>query len=155
MQRLICPTTTMLTCWGKPMLEPLFVDTGYVLAYINANDQHHDEALRLESYFAGHPLVTTDAVLLETGNALSRGFKAQAIEIIQHFQEAEDVTLIHMNPLLFKDAFDLYQRYRDKEWGMVDCLSFVVMREMKLTTALAFDKHFEQAGFRLLTANHG
>lgn len=143
----------MLTFWGKHMVEPLFVDTGYVLAYINANDQHHNEALQLEPYFVGHPLVTTDAVLLEVGNALSRSFKTQAVEIIQHFQEAEDVTLIHMNPLLFKDAFDLYQRYRDKEWGMVDCLSFVVMREMKLTTALAFDKHFDQAGFRVLTAN--
>lgn len=83
----------------------------------------------------------------------TRGFKTQAIEIIQHFQDAEDVTLIHMNPLLFKDAFNLYQRYRDKEWGMVDCLSFVVMREMKLTTALAFDKHFGQAGFQVLTAD--
>ena len=88
------------------MVEPLFVDTDYILAYINANDQHHAEALQLEPYFAGHPLVTTDAVLLETGNVLSRGFKTQAIEIIQHFREAEDVTLIHMNPLLFKDAFD-------------------------------------------------
>ena len=87
------------------MVEALFVDTGYILAYINANDQHHDEAMQLEQYFVGHPLVATDAVLLEVGNALSRGLKTQAVEIIRHFQEAEDVTLIHINPLLFKDTF--------------------------------------------------
>jgi predicted nucleic acid-binding protein len=134
------------------MLEPLFVDTGYLLAYVNKNDQHHDEALKLSEQYNGYPLVTTDAVLLEVGNALSRGGRVSAVEIIHHFQESGDVTLVHMNPVLFRQAFQMYESYRDKEWGMVDCLSFLVMREMKLTSVLAFDKHFEQAGFNRLKA---
>ncbi|CAK8715136.1 hypothetical protein GCAAIG_04530 [Candidatus Electronema halotolerans] len=58
------------------------------------------------------------------------------------------MTLIYMNPVLFKQAVNLFNRYQDKTWGLVDCLSFVVMREMQITTALTFDHHFEQAGFR-------
>lgn len=130
------------------MLEPLFVDTGYIIALINENDNYHKQALSLAEQCAGYPLVTTDAVLLETGNALSRIARRQCSQLIRAFQEADEMTLVYMNPVLFKQAVNLFNRYQDKTWGLVDCLSFVVMREMQITTALTFDHHFEQAGFR-------
>ena len=49
----------------RKVLEPLFVDTGYVIALINEDDQHHARAVVLSQRYEGHPLVTTDAVLLE------------------------------------------------------------------------------------------
>jgi len=52
-----------------------------------------------------------------------------------------------LTPELFESAFELYRRHTDKQWGLVDCVSFVVMRNQGLTTALAFDQHFVQAGF--------
>jgi hypothetical protein len=57
------------------------------------------------------------------------------------------VTVVTLTPDLFESAFDLYRRHTDKQWGLVDCVSFVVMRQTGLTTALAFDQHFVQAGF--------
>lgn len=130
------------------MLEPLFVDTGYVIALINENDNHHRRALSLAERCSGYPLVTTDAVLLEAGNALSRIARRQCSQLIHAFQDADEMTLVHMNPVLFKQAVNLFDRYQDKTWGLVDCLSFVVMREMQISTALTFDHHFAQAGFR-------
>jgi len=59
---------------------------------------------------------------------------------------AHDGILVNLTPKLFESGFDLYRRHTDKQWGLVDCLSFVLMRQMKLTTALAFDQHFPQAG---------
>jgi predicted nucleic acid-binding protein len=44
----------------------------------------------------------------------------------------------------------MFEQYADKTWGLVDCVSFLVMREMKITAVLGFDRHFVQAGFRLL-----
>jgi uncharacterized protein len=41
----------------------------------------------------------------------------------------------------------------DKEWGLTDCVSFVVMQERKLTHALTTDRHFSQAGFADLLAS--
>lgn len=131
------------------MHEPLFVDTSYIIALVNENDDHHQQALRWAEKYVGYPLVTTDAVLLEVGNALSRIARTQSSQIIRYFQDADEVSLIHLNPILFKDALRLYEHYQDKTWGLVDCLSFVVMREMRLSTALTFDQHFVQAGFRL------
>jgi predicted nucleic acid-binding protein len=37
-----------------------------------------------------------------------------------------------------------------KEWSLTDCISFVVMNERKIRRALAYDHHFEQAGFEPL-----
>jgi predicted nucleic acid-binding protein len=36
------------------------------------------------------------------------------------------------------------------EWGLVDCISFIVMQNRGITDALTADIHFQQAGFRAL-----
>jgi predicted nucleic acid-binding protein len=129
------------------MPESVFVDTGYILALVNENDQHHAEAVALSEQFDGQPIVVTDAVLLEIGNALSRMNREAAVQIIEDLRESPGVTVVNLMPELFESAFDLYRRHTDKQWGLVDCVSFVVMRNLGLTTALAFDQHFVQAGF--------
>ena len=51
---------------------------------------------------------------------------------------------------LFERGFDLYRKYKDKDWGLIDSISFVLMSERGITDALTFDRHFEQAGFNAL-----
>ena len=49
-----------------------FVDTSFVVALVNKKDQHHSLATDFAERFDGPGLVTTDAILLEIGNALAR-----------------------------------------------------------------------------------
>jgi uncharacterized protein len=49
---------------------------------------------------------------------------------------------------LFEEALKLYSSRPDKEWGLPDCISFVVMRTRGVKDALTADEHFQQAGFR-------
>jgi predicted nucleic acid-binding protein len=128
----------------------VFVDTGYILALVNEGDRHHAEALALSVRYDGQPVVVTDTVLLEIGNALSRMDRAAAVQIIQDLRESPGSTVVSLTPELFERAFDLYRSHTDKQWGLIDCVSFVVMRRMGIRAALAFDKHFAQAGFVLL-----
>jgi hypothetical protein len=51
---------------------------------------------------------------------------------------------------LFRAGFDLFSRRPDKDWSLVDCISFVVMKQRRLKEALTTDQHFIQAGFRAL-----
>ena len=67
------------------MSNSLFVDTGYVVALINETDQYHQKALTLASKYDTFAVVTTDAILLEIGNALSRLARKEAITIIQYY----------------------------------------------------------------------
>jgi predicted nucleic acid-binding protein len=132
------------------MAEQLFVDTLFVVALINRRDQYHAQATALAEKVDGQPLLITQAVLLEIGNALARGFKREAADIIEHFLTSEEVEVVHITPELFEEAFTLYRSYGDKEWGLVDCISFVAMRRAGVTQALTFDRHFAQAGFQVL-----
>src|SRR3954469_25350799 len=101
----------------------VFLDTQYVIALTNRKDQHHPRALALAGEYESAPLLSTDAVLLEIGNALARGFKDAAGEVIERFLAAENVRIVRLTPELFDRAFDLYRSHRDKEWGLIDCIS--------------------------------
>jgi predicted nucleic acid-binding protein len=131
-------------------LTDVFIDTSYVVALVNEKDQNHRLASDLAERFTNQRLVTTDAILLEIGNALSRNFKRESVEIIEEFLTSDEVQVIHLHPQLFRKAFDLYKSRSDKLWGLIDCVSFVVMNELGITDALSADKHFEQAGFNIL-----
>ena len=47
----------------------------------------------------------------------------------------------------FEQALHLFAALLDKEWGLTDCISFVVMHAHNLSQVLTTDHHFEQAGF--------
>lgn len=134
----------------RKLLNEVFVDTSFVVALVNEDDQNHQLALNLSSHRSGQRLVTTDAILLEIGNALSRNFKSESVEIIEDFLSSDDVEVVHLDPTLFRKAFELYKKRPDKVWGLIDCVSFVVMKELAINDALSADRHFEQAGFRIL-----
>lgn len=84
---------------------------------------------------------------MEVGNGLARGFKAEAVAIIENFLEAENMTVVPVTSELLAEGFALYRKYEDKEWGLVDCISFVVMQREGIAEALTYDHHFAQAGF--------
>jgi predicted nucleic acid-binding protein len=58
------------------MKSPIFIDTGYILTSLNTADAHHERAL-VASRQVRPPFLTTEAVLTEIGNALSRGALAR------------------------------------------------------------------------------
>jgi predicted nucleic acid-binding protein len=128
----------------------VLVDTAFVIALINRRDQFHPQALELADRFEGHPLLVTDAILLEIGNALARSHKPEAIEVIEQFLASDEVEIVYLSTQLFQQAFALYRQYADKEWSLVDCISFVVMRQAGVNQVLTFDRHFAQAGFEIL-----
>src|SRR6185503_17702936 len=92
-------------------------------------------------------LVTTVAVLLEIGNALATGFKKEANAVISLMRTSSRVELVEIDAAIFQQALEIYEKFDDKAWGLVDCISFVAMKERSLTDVLTFDRDFTAAGF--------
>ncbi|MBN2396572.1 MAG: type II toxin-antitoxin system VapC family toxin [Candidatus Atribacteria bacterium] len=131
-------------------MNRIFVDTAFVVALVNQKDQYHDQALELSRKYENAPLLMTEAVLLEIGNALAKDYKLEAIETIKAFRTSNEVVIVDLNSQLFNKGFEMYEKYQDKAWSLVDCISFVVMKDNKTTDALTTDDHFKQAGFNIL-----
>jgi hypothetical protein len=51
---------------------------------------------------------------------------------------------------LYHQALRLYRERPDKDWGLTDCISLIVMQAREIAEALTGDVHFQQAGFRAL-----
>lgn len=129
---------------------PIFVDTSFIVALINERDQYHTKAVELADRYENQSLIITDVVLLEIANALARGYKMEAVQVIEELILSEDVEIVRLTTELFDRAFELYKTHQDKAWGLVDCISFVVMQNRNVRLALSFDRHFVQAGFQAL-----
>jgi predicted nucleic acid-binding protein len=58
--------------------------------------------------------------------------------------------LIEIDQTLFNQGWEYFQKHKDKSYSFTDCLSFIVMQEREIVTALTLDNHFYQAGFQIL-----
>lgn len=134
------------------MPNRIFLDTSYVIALVNRRDQYHQQALELAAQYDGASFVTTEAVLLEIGNALAGAFKTEAVRLIEAFRSDDAVEIVPLSASLFEEGFRLYRTHRDKTWGLVDCISFAAMQAHDVQQVLTFDQHFAQAGFTTLAA---
>lgn len=130
--------------------DAFFLDSSYVIALAQTTDEHHRKAVELTVGIETQQmnLVTTRAVLLEVGGALSRvRIRQDAIRLINSMQTSSRVEIIPLTEDIIGRGWNLFCQRTDKDWSWTDCISFVVMSERKFTEALTSDQHFEQAGF--------
>ena len=135
------------------MSNEFFLDTSYVIALSVESDEHHQRAAELAEQLlkSQTPIVTTRAVLPEIGNALSKQrYRKPAGELLAALEDDPQVEIVPITGELYKHALALFCSRLDKEWGLVDCLSFTIMQQRGLINALTTDDHFAQAGFRVL-----
>lgn len=135
------------------MTNEVFLDTAYAIALSVESDEYHERAEELAERLEAEAvrLVTTRAVLLEIGNSLSKArYRKAAVELLDALEQDSQVEIVSLSEELYKQALELFRKRPDKDWGLVDCVSFVVMQERGLTEALTTDEHFEQAGFHPL-----
>ncbi|MBW4478205.1 MAG: type II toxin-antitoxin system VapC family toxin [Tolypothrix brevis GSE-NOS-MK-07-07A] len=134
------------------MIE-VFLDTSFAIALSSLTDQNHVRAIQLANELEANRtrLVTTQAILLQIGNALSKQkYRMAAIQLLESLEADSTVEVVLLTKDLYKTAFNLFKQREDKEWGLVDCISFIVMQNRGITDALTADNHFHQAGFRAL-----
>lgn len=137
-------------------MDEVFADTAGWANFFIRTEPYHQKAVSLMRRWRnqGRHIVTTSYVLCELVALFTsplhvpRHLLVQYIEIIKNTSYVE---FIHIDKALDEEAWNLLKGRLDKEWTLVDCASFVVMRHQGIIEAFTSDHHFEQAGFiRLL-----
>jgi predicted nucleic acid-binding protein len=81
---------------------------------------------------------------------LVRHSHAAADDFLATTLESKTLQLEWVDSERFHSAVALFRRHDDKDWSFTDCVSFVLMRELKIEESFTTDRHFRQAGFKAL-----
>lgn len=134
----------------------VFMDSAGFLALWDAGDSHHANAAKLQTELVRgrRRFLTSEYVVDETATLLLvRHSHAAAADFLDTIERSEALRLEWIGPERFHAAANLFRRHADKTWSFTDCVSFVVMRELRIRDAFTTDHHFKQAGFHPLLAH--
>jgi len=134
-------------------MRSLFVDTSGWVAVADQSDQFHDQAARFYrqafAHYAG--LMTTSLVLAESYALLRRALPTDRVLYwLDRLLASPRVEVVYDDRALIDRARSVLAAYGDQKFSLADAVSFVVMRDRGLREALAFDRHFQTAGFTLV-----
>jgi len=128
----------------------VFVDTSFWCALLNRRDSNHEAAMAADAALR-EPRVTTSYVVAETSNLLmARGRPDTARQYLRRTLLPGSCYVVHPTRAAYDLALSMVLHYGDKNFGLTDALSFVVMSETGIQDAMTFDAHFRQMGFRMI-----
>jgi uncharacterized protein len=128
-------------------MDMILVDTGY---WLLARDQNHPAAVQHWQSLTDHlpRLVATSYIFDEVVTFFnSRGYHDKAVQVGNWLLHSPSIYLVQVDEALFFAGWNYFQKHQDKSYSLTDCISFVVMEQLKINTAFTFDQHFTQAGF--------
>jgi predicted nucleic acid-binding protein len=135
------------------MTDFFFTDTSAVIALLNKKDQYHSEATAiLKSILKknGSLLITTH-IFAETVTRIERRISPhKAVEAGDLIRQNDKIKIVTPNENTIEHAWQIFKKYQDQRFSFVDCISFATMKEIGLSIAFAFDKHFKIMGFETL-----
>lgn len=138
------------------MKERVFVDASAWISIMYRKDKRHQQAKAIYQR-----LLDSDALLVVTNwvayEALSflkgRAGYGPALSLYEVLTNKELVWWEDVTPEIENKAVEIFWRYKDKTWGIVDCASLIAMEITGCQHAFGFDYHFveaaEQYGFVL------
>ena len=134
-------------------MNVVFADAGYFIANLDNRDPLHERARTVAAGLGLFSTVTTQMVIAEVLNYVSRGgdyFRSLAVQLVRNLEARPDVEIVPQTEAQFRAAVERYAARPDQTWSLTDCASFLVMEQRNITEALAYDRDFEQAGVTAL-----
>jgi len=129
-----------------------FLDTSALLAVLNRDDENHEKAARIWRTLIGEEwqLTTSSYVLVETFALCQNRLGINAAKALQN-DIVPMLDIVWVNAPIHQAAALAVLTAGRKKLSLVDCASFEVMRLSGITRAFAFDRHFADQGFNLLS----
>lgn len=132
-------------------MSTVFLDTVGMLAQWDQNDQWHEAAADAYKAFVarGDRTISTTFVFLECGNAAARKpYRGLVAETREEMERSG--RLIVPTESDWQQAWTAYRQGNPGDAGIVDHVSFAVMRRLGITDVFTNDRHFKAAGYNTL-----
>jgi hypothetical protein len=136
------------------MADKYFIDTGAYFSRFYGRDQHHAASLDIWNWLENKNItaVTTNHVIDELATLLARrtsyDFSGSKLDEIY---ESEDTQIERSSEEDERKALVYFKKYADQKISFTDCLSFVIMEKLSINRVFTFDRHFQYAGFDIIS----
>jgi uncharacterized protein len=130
----------------------LFVDTSGWIEAFGKDNPYHQKAIGVLAHAVEQhrPIITTNYVMTEfIGNGCKkcRLTREGLFKAVGEITKLRGIEIVHIGPEIHAEEIISLRKWLDKDWSLVDATSFNIMRNRKITEALAKDSHFHEAGF--------
>ena len=132
----------------------VFVDTSALYAVLDRNDENHGKAAKAWARLltSAVPLFTHNYVLVETAALAQHRLGIPALRAV-HERMIPVLQIYWVHESHHRTATEMVMTTGRRKLSLVDCVSFVVMREHGVADAFCFDNHFREQGFRSIDAD--
>lgn len=132
-------------------MKKVFLDTSFILAYVNSNDELHDNALRLEETenILSQDCYINNNVLNEVLTLTGRKMNVDAAEeiyygLIDSFEILNEYTIFNYTA----KTFDIFKKIvgtnsKKTKLSFTDSSIILTMQESNITDLVSFDQQFK------------
>lgn len=138
-------------------MNTVFTDASAWIALYHKKDKHHNAAwLIYEQLLNGSvKFLTSNWVAYEAVSFIKNKAGYEAARVLwKILQDTELFQSADADKETEAQAVNIFWKYRDKKWGIVDCSSMLLMKKKNCLIIFAYDHHFIEAsrqyGFKLL-----
>jgi predicted nucleic acid-binding protein len=121
------------------------VDSGALLAMIDARDAHHSTAATFVRANTNATFYLPDTIFTETMVLTKARLGAKpAIELGNRLMKSTHFHIVYLTAEDRGTTWDYFSRYTDKDWSYVDCSILALAGRLGVFEVFAFDHHIDQ-----------
>lgn len=132
-------------------LRHVFVDASAWIALIYEKDGNHEKAKEIyqEELKRNSLFFISNWSSYEALSFLKDRAGIDKARNLQHIiSDKNIISRIRVDPNIEREALNIFWSYEDKNWGIVDITSLLIIQQCRCNFAFAFDHHFEEAALQ-------
>jgi uncharacterized protein len=130
----------------------IFIDTSAFYALLDRDDANNEKAAKVWTYLLGaeYTLVTSNYIPVEAFALMQNRL---GLDAVRGFQEdvLPLITIEFVTPEMHRSGIAALVSASRRSLSLADCVSFELMRSSGIKSVFAFDNHFKEQGFVILS----
>lgn len=127
------------------MISSLLIDSGALLAMVDAGDKYHRLAATFTRQNSTAKFYLPETVFIETMVLIKARLGAQAaVELGARLTESVQFVVLPWTREERQATWQIFSRYTDKNWSYVDCSLLAAAHRLRIPAIFTFDQYFDQ-----------
>lgn len=128
----------------------VFFDSAAFFALADKDDQYHRKAQDYLRTAAQRRIafITSNWVINESAMLIARSVsKSAALRFLDTVSANPSIEIIRVEAAAEQESLEMFRKYKDQDFSITDCSSFVLMRNSECNRCFTFDAHFRTMRF--------